>query len=400
MSLTADQNGHIEGEITVPENVPSGTKLVAFEGDQGSYGETTYTSRGLITTEERREVVLSRGRTDPLAQTFTLKEARFIGGIDVWFTSKGTKRVLCQIRETSLGMPTQTVIAEGHLFANQISLTDATRITFNPVWCVAGTEYAFVLLTDDAEHAVALAELGKFDSVHGTWVTAQPYQIGVLLSSSNASTWTAHQDKDLAFRLLAAKFTGSQSNIVLESPITAENLTDILVLGNIERPTSQTDVEFSLTETSGTVHKISEDLPLALREKISGNLVFKAHLNGSNTASPVLYPGLQAVLGTVAEEANYVTRSIPTPDATKFSVTYEAMTPGTSAVKIYVQDPSQGDETWTQVQLSKGIQIDSNWVERTHVLMDFSGNSTRIKIVLKGTVLYRPKVRSLRIIAT
>jgi hypothetical protein len=395
MPLTANQSGHIEGQFVVPENVPTGTKLITFAGNQGSYGEATYTSHGLITTEERRTVILP-SNTDPLAQTFTLKESRFIGGVDVWFTAKGIGRVVCQIRETNLGMPTQTVIASGNISASQISLTDATRITFPPVWCTADTEYAFVLLTDDAEHAVALAELGKHDSLRGTWVTVQPYQVGVLLSSSNASTWTAHQDKDLTFRLLAAKFTENQSTVVLENTVQATNLTDLLVLGNAERPTSQTDVDFSFTETNGTAHKLSEDLPLALREKVSGNLVFRAHLKGSQKHSPVLYPGLQAVLGTVSETADYVTQSIPTSDATKITVTYEAMTPGTSSVQIYVQ---HGGE-WELVALSSGTPVDSNWVERTHVFNDFSGSSTRIKIVLNGTVLYRPKVRSLRIIAT
>jgi hypothetical protein len=390
-----DQNGHIEGEITIPEGVPAGTKLVEFQGDQGSLGVTNYTSRGLITTEERQAVTL-KSRTDPLAQTFTLQKSRFIAGISVWFTAKGTSRVVCQIRETNLGMPTQTVLAEGYVNAADISLTDVTNITFPPIWCAADTEYAFVLLTDDDEHAVAIAELGKHDSVHDSWVTAQPYQIGVLLSSSNASTWTAHQDKDLAFRLLAAKFTENQSTVVLENAVAASNLTDILILGNVERPTSQTDIEFSLTESNGTVHKLSEDLPLALREKISGNLVFRAHLKGTQIYSPVLFPGLQAVLGTVSETADYVTRSIPTPDATKITVTYEAMTPGTSAVKIYVQD----GESWELVNLTSGTPVDSNWVERTHILENFSQNSTRIKIVIEGTVLYRPKVRSLRVIAT
>jgi hypothetical protein len=252
------------------------------------------------------------------------------------------------------------------------------------------------LLTDDAEHAVALAELGKYDSLHGVWVTAQPYQIGVLLSSSNASTWTAHQDKDLAFRLLAAKFTENQATVVLDNTINASNLTDILVLGNVDRPTSQTDVDFSLTEQNGTVHRVSEDLPLALRDKVSGNLVFRAHLKGTQTYSPVLFPGLQAVLGTVSETADYIARSVPTPGATKVTVTYEAMTPGTSAVKIYIQD----GENWELVPLASGVQVDSNWVERTHILENFAQNSTRIKIVLEGTVLYRPKVRSLRVIAT
>ncbi len=47
MTLTANEQGEISGQFTVPENVPTGTKLVQFIGDQGNYGETTYTSRGL-----------------------------------------------------------------------------------------------------------------------------------------------------------------------------------------------------------------------------------------------------------------------------------------------------------------------------------------------------------------
>jgi hypothetical protein len=114
-----DANGHVEGEFTIPEGVPAGTKLVEFEGDQGSYGQTTYTSRGLITTEERQTVIVA-SRTDPLAQTFTLKESRFLAGVEVWFVTKGTGRVVAQIRETNLGMPTQTVLSEGHVWPDQI----------------------------------------------------------------------------------------------------------------------------------------------------------------------------------------------------------------------------------------------------------------------------------------
>lgn len=397
--MPANAEGHSEGYITIPENISSGTKLVTFTGNQGSYGETTYTGRGLITTEERRVVTLTSGRSsriDPLAQTFTLKESRFIGGVDVWFAEKGSNRVMIQIRETNLGMPTSKVLAEGFVIADQISLTTSTRLTFPPVWCHADTEYAFVLLTDDPDYAVALAELGQYDSKQGTWITTQPYQVGVLLSSSNAMTWTAHQEKDLAFRLLAARFTETQRTIVLENNVSVQDLTDFMILGNVERPTSETDLEFSLTDSEGIEHKLSEDLPLALREKVKGNCVLKAHLKGNSKASPVLYPCLQAVLGTVSEEADYVTRTIAVQDALKVTVTYEATTPGTSSVKIYIQK----GEAWELIELSQGIQVDSLWDERTHILENFSGNMVKIKIVLTGTVLYRPKVRRLRVIVT
>ncbi len=34
MPLTANASGTIEGTLTIPENVPSGTKLVVFAGNQ------------------------------------------------------------------------------------------------------------------------------------------------------------------------------------------------------------------------------------------------------------------------------------------------------------------------------------------------------------------------------
>lgn len=399
MPLTANASGTIEGTITIPEGVPSGTKLVVFSGDQGSYGETTYTGRGLITTEERRVTQTSRRRTsriDPLAQTFTLSEDRFVAGVDIQFTAKGTGRGLLQIREAKLGLPITTVLSEGTFTAEQMSLTGWTRILCPPVWCDAGTEYAFVLLTDDPEHAVAFAELGQYDAQQGVWVTTQPYQVGVMLSSSNAVTWSAHQERDLTVRLLAAKFTETTRTITLEDSHQVKQLTDLMILGNVERPTSDTGVDFTLTSSDGTVQTLTEDSPLALRESLTGNCVLKAHLKGTATASPVVYPGLQAVCGTVSEEADYVTRTLVVSEASKVTVTFEATTPGTSSVKAYIQQGSN----WELIELTKGTPLDSSWEERTHVLTNFTGSTVKVKLVLSGTILYRPKVRNLRVIVT
>jgi hypothetical protein len=398
MPLVADNSGKIKGKFTVPANVPAGTKLVQFIGNQGSYGEATYTGRGIITTEDRRRVTvitdIRRNETtvvltrfDPLAQTFTLSESRHIAGVDLWFSNRGTKRVVAQIRDTSLGMPTQTVLAEGDIMPSSININGtATRMTWQPVWLEAGHEYAIVLLTDDADAAVRVAELGKYDASHGRWVTSQPYQVGVLLSSSNASTWTDHQNRDLTFRLLAARFT-ENTRIVELGTITA----------NVERVASDTDLDFTLTEQDGTEHKLSDDLPIALRARVTGNLNVKAQMRGSSLHSPVLYPGVQMVLGNVAETADYVTRAIPAGSNTKVTITYEALMTGTADVKIYVQ---KADSTWQLVELTTGKPVGDNWVERTHILTSFNAAETRVKLVLTGTIIYRPKVRSLRVVIT
>lgn len=408
MPLVADNSGKIKGKFTVPANVPAGTKLVQFIGNKGNYGEATYTGRGIITTEERRRVTvitdIRRNETtvvltrfDLLAQTFTLSESRHIAGVDLWFSNRGTKRVVVQIRDTSLGMPTQTVLAEGSIMPASINTNGtATRLTWQPVWCEAGHEYAIVLLTDDANTAVRVAELGKYDATNARWVTSQPYQVGVLLSSSNASTWTPHQNRDLTFRLLGARFTENTRTVDLGS-VTATSISDLIALANVERVASDTDVQFTLTEQDGTEHKLSDDLPIALRARVTGPLSVKALLSGSALRSPVLYPGIQIVLGNMSETADYVTRAITAGSNSKVTITYEALMTGTADVKVYIQ---KADGTWQLVDLTTGKAVGDSWVERTHILSSFSATETRVKLVLSGNILYRPKVRSLRVVIT
>ncbi len=274
-----ENQGRISGKIKIPANIPAGTKLVQFYGDKGSYGEATYTGKKTITIEERRRVFSSK-RVDPLAQTFTLDESRHIGGIDLWFTNSGKRHVVVQIRETTVGVPSQTVIAENSIEPAKIDTNGtATRITWSPVFCHGGQEYAIVLLTDDADTAVKIAELGKYDAVNSRCVTSQPYQVGVLLSSSNASTWTTHQNLDLTFRLLAAKFTET-SHVIDLGKVTANNVSDLIVLTNVEKVGFDTNVEFILTDEEGKENFLSDNLPLALRERISGELTVKARLKG------------------------------------------------------------------------------------------------------------------------
>ena len=394
MPLEADNQGVAQGQLTVPAGIPTGTVQITVEGNQGSRGTTTYTSSGTITTEQRRIVNTVYYRYDPLAQTFTLAEGRHVAGIDLWFRSKGTSRVLVQIRETTVGFPNQNVIAQASVTPDQINVNGTeTQVTFRPIWLEANVEYAIVVLTDDDISSLAVCELGKYDSIHGTYVTKQAYQTGVLLSSSNASTWTSHQDMDLAFRLLACKFTETSYEINLGNALASGN-TDILVRGNVERVSTDTDIEFSLTDENGKTNTLTEDMPVSLREELSGDLSFKVKLRGSKTHSPVLYQGVQLILGTQAETADYVTRSIPAGTNTTVRVVFAAHTPGNSNVKVYYQQP---DSSWSLIPLSEGSPIGDGVEERTHILESYNQSTVKIKLVLEGNVLYRPYVKNLRI---
>jgi hypothetical protein len=90
--------------------------------------------------------------------------------------------------------------------------TAATTFTFsNPVFLQADGEYAFIVESPDPDYKTWIAILGpdKTDVTTGLTYTKQEY-LGVFFTSSNASTWTPHQDKDLKFTMRRAEFnTGS-----------------------------------------------------------------------------------------------------------------------------------------------------------------------------------------------
>ena len=219
MPLTANAAGQVTGSFTIPANVPVGTKRVTFLGNQGSFGAARFVGSGTILTRNQRQITTIETRYwDPLAQTFRLDQGRHVTGIDFKFTAKGStsNKVYLEIRETELGLPNATTLAEGVLQGSAITVGAWNKISLTrPVYLEPGVEYAMVLLTDDATHAVALAELGKYDSTAGQFVTSQPYTIGTLLKSSNASTWTPVQEADLAFRMYGATFTSTSRTVTL-----------------------------------------------------------------------------------------------------------------------------------------------------------------------------------------
>ena len=399
----ANTSGLLTGSFQIPQAIPAGAKLVEFLGAGGSYGSATYVGRGQIVTETRRRILTTVVRRwDPLAQTFTLPERRTIGGLELWFTTKGgAAPVIVQIRETQVGMPTTTVLTEGRLLAADIK-TDGnpTRITLDPVALEANREYAIVVLTDDANHAVSVAELGKYDPRTG-WVTAQPYQIGVLLSSSNGITWTPHQTQDLTFRLLGCRFT-QQSKTISLGQYTVTNLSDLMALAGVERPAAGTDVQFLATDAQGRIYTLSEDQGLALSEKLSGNLAVSAKLTGTETASPILYPGTQLVFGTLDAAGDYLSRAIPAAATFNVAVTFDALTPGTSSVTVQAESGTSG--SFQALSLSSGVEVGNGWVERTYKASSLVGvgadRTTRVKLALSGTPQHRPFVRNLRVIVT
>ena len=334
---------------------------------------------------------------DPLAQTFTLSAPVQISGIDLWFTACGGP-VRVDIRSVSAGVPDAGVLATANIQASAVITNgSATRAVFPaPVALAADTEYALVVLANDATTEVAVAELGKWDATAGHWVTSQPYTVGVLLSSSNASTWTAHQDKDLAFRLLAASYSADQRTIALGN-VAVTNATDLMLMSYADRPSAATAVEYKLTLPGGTQIAVSDGQAVRLNNPITGNVSVTATLRGTPLISPILHPTTQLASGTVAEQADYITRAIPAGVGARVRVIFDAAIPAGSSINVSACGIDAGD-VWHALSYVTSKQSDDGFIEVTHELAAIDEASVRVKLHLSGSAAARPRVRNLRVI--
>lgn len=395
MSIHADHSGIARGKFTIPANIPAGVKSVEIIGERGSRGLAQFTGRGEITLEERRRVITVT-RYDPLAQTITLlTEGRHIAAVGLWFEDIGDKPVTVQIRETATGLPTGAVLAETRITAAQIRGNgEETVVDFaTPLYIEALQEIAVVILTDDNRHSLAIAEVGQYDRRAGRYVTEQGYSVGVLLSSSNASTWTPHNNADLAFRLYAAEFTATEHTTDLKTQ-TAHNASDLYLMADVERPGVETDVSFTFTADERR-YPLQDKQTGRLDVRTDGDLTAKVTLRGSKTRSPVLYPGALLALGDLQETATYISRAVVAGSGEAI-VTLESNTPSGSALTVEIEI----DGTWKSCTPENGEPLGDGWVRNEYKQTISGGDTVRCRITLSGNISARPRARALRMVTT
>ena len=395
MSIHADHSGIARGKFTIPTNIPAGVKSVEIIGERGSRGLAQFTGRGEITLEERRRVITVT-RYDPLAQTITLlTEGRHIAAVGLWFEDIGDQPVTVQIRETATGLPTGAVLAEARITAAQIKGNgEETVVDFaTPLYIEALQEIAVVILTDDNKHSLAIAEVGQYDRRAGRYVTEQGYSVGVLLSSSNASTWTPHNNADLAFRLYAAEFTATEHTTDLKTQ-TAHNASDLYLMADVERPGVETDVSFTFTADERR-YPLQDKQTGRLDVRTDGDMTAKVTLRGSKTRSPVVYPGALLALGDLQETATYISRAVVAGSGQAI-VTLESNTPSGSALTVEIEI----DGTWKPCTPQNGEPLGDGWVRNEYKQGISGGDTVRCRINLSGNISARPRARALRMVTT
>ena len=263
--IISDADGVAEGIFIIPNNdtlrFSSGEKTVTItnsprnlEEESTSNASARFISNGLeinkqavnisatlprITTTTRTE---RRTRVwDPIAQTFTVTDDTgiFATSMDLFFAGKPNQNtkvpVQIYIVTTVNGYPTGEVVPGSQTTVNWedvVTSTDgslATRFEFkHPIHLAADTEYATVCFSTSPDYTAYIAEQGgdKTDLITGHIITSQP-ALGSLFTSSNKSTWTPNQTKDLKFTLRRGSFATNQTAQFVANPQVGSHLGEI-----------------------------------------------------------------------------------------------------------------------------------------------------------------------------
>ena len=386
-AVRANAQGVFSGTFTIPEGVPTGTKLVRLQGTVTT-GEAYFV--GIHEVKTTVNYYVRYNDLDPLAQTFTLNEARHVSGVDFWLAQKGTSNLRIEIRTASLGVPTQEVIASCIMKPSELAANAWNRAKFDaPVFLTANVEYALTIMTDTADYAVGIAELGDWDASTG-WVRSQAYSAGVLLSSSNASTWTAHQTADLAFRLLGAKFISARKTVSF-GKVNLTGVTDIMPLAEVQRTGADTDATFVLMKDNVEVSRMQAWQGISFDQPLSGEYTLNVELFGDSKYSPMLGRAPQILTAKIASTGDYVSRSFTCGTGRRVMVTTEEYVPANSSVEVYVET---ADNVWTRAANSESEQIGDGWI-RYRRFVACSLPATRLKIILQGSSAARPLVQNI-----
>jgi len=224
--------------------------------------------------------------------------------------------------------------------------------------------------------------------------------VGVLLNSSNASTWTAFQDRDLAFRLAARSYTEADHLVDLGS-VTLTNATELLTLSLIESPTSAATGELELTMPNGSVVKAGDNQHITFDALTSGTVGVKARLRSEQFASAALYPGTQIIQGNALTSSTYVSRAIDgNATGCTVKVIFDAIIPSGAGVVPEVSGVDVGDAylSMTAVGTPKLIDGDIGLYEYQFQRTSVNEAMVRTRLTLTGSPSARPRVRNLRVI--
>ena len=426
-TMKSDSDGKFEATITVPEGIPCGTVdiLVTNENNNGGTRFSAQGRRQIIQESVFRTVTTVTTRTtyttvtryttittihDPLAQSFYVENDCVMTQLGLFFSKKDKiKNIIIEIRELNDGGdPSATILHQQVVYAKDILIDDKglkeTLITLDqPLYLQGGKSYCFVIVSDSNEYVMWTAQLGGIDenSFNERYqVVSNPYVEGVMFSSSNAQSWTIHQDQDLKFNIYRARYSGSGT---ITYPDTTMNEANALLLAAQTVDYANQGVNWTFSEPNDTdlvTWEPIKELDYLELDKLMNKISLKCELvTYDDRMSPFLnVDSVNLAYYNNEESGAYVSRQVVMEQSfNTLQVSIEAYTPEGTSFKIYYN--TENDNTsWNEMTNPVTTQVDQFFTRYTYTKDSLPANTNkcRIKIEMSTTdKLYTPVLRRL-----
>ena len=192
-------------------------------------------------------------------------------------------------------------------------------------------------------------------------LVVNPYGVGVLFSSSNASTWTAHQDTDLMFKLYRTQYTGNGE--IIFNNVAVRDITGVMLDAAYEVDSDSDSKNISSSKTgikwfyrytkSGAGESPTDWLSidtLVFRDlqSYARNIDLKAEITTDFSTSPFIAKDRVALRTFLdSKQSTYISKSI---DETNFAnpyqalkISYQAALPQNTSMDVFYMDKEDGD---------------------------------------------------------
>jgi hypothetical protein len=269
----------------------------------------------------------------------------------------------------------------------------------------ADKSYAFIVGCYDPDATIQIATLGEKTLNSGKWMTSQPYNVGVMLKSANAETWTPIQNSDIRFEIYSTEFVNEQT--FSYEPVDVVDATD-LMFSLLDENFVGTNTSYSMTLLDASPVITMEVDPLTPYEigyKYTGKVGLNATLKSNGLFSPTVSTDAQIMVGKVDQTSSYTSVGFEfDPDAYKIVVMVDRLSDGTSSSDVQIQILNSGSWNWVPMTLTSSDFIEDGWYEDTYELIiadhvpDVTQEISRVRINLDSNdVDDRIIIQSLRL---
>jgi len=399
-TVRSNASGEVKAKFTIPQGIRTGTREVVLSNANNT-ATAPFTSIGTrrTTIDTITTTRITGTIVDPLAQSFEFPQDTVLTSVGAYFSAKdANKNVIVQIRNMVNGYPGQIVYGEKVLKPTQINVSATaateTKVTFDdPIMCAANEQYCMVFLTDSATPAMWVADLGGKDVSTGTVVANNPYLAGLLFSSANAKTWTAHQGQNLKFKVYTAEF--QPTGTIEFDPMFDVSADRLLLLSDFLTPRNTGCIwEMSLDDKPYQPITSYEDVELST---VASKVKLRATFKSDKNMSPLMaLDSFTLVSFLSATSGSYIGRNTVMESAyTTVIQTFEGSIP--QGCTITPQLSYDGGTTWKTPTSTGQSQVSAEFTKYSYSYTVPNGtNATqfraRLNITANSPVL-RPKAR-------